>query len=176
LQKALRDVDDKEHYYTVLAVYDKHCIYMDYASDTYYKRAYKVRKNAVSFDGEPEEVFAEFVTSTERDELDKMRANYAGLVEYKENAEREKDKAEKDAVFASEDYAVIADTDEFKELVANAVNYSVSECSEKADVIFAKHIRKIGSFAKKESGMGKIVIGTAENDEKPKKAYGNLFD
>ena len=149
---------------------------MDYASDSYYKRAYKVRKNAVSFDGEPEEVFAEFVTSTERDELDKMRANYAGLVEYKENAEREKDKAEKDAVFASEDYAVIADTDEFKELVANAVNYSVSECSEKADVIFAKHIRKIGSFAKKESGMGKIVIGTAENDEKPKKAYGNLFD
>lgn len=178
LQSLLNAMCDESHFYSVLAVYDKYFYYCDYFSGDAFKQSYKVRKDVVSFNGDPEPVFTEFVTQAERDELEKLRKDYVELKEFKENIEAAELKAKKDAIFAREEYSVLAEDEAFKALIADAEKYSVEELDVKADVVFAKFIKSKGEFStqtesKKSKTMG---ISFGEKTSKKKKAYGNLFD
>lgn len=179
LQSLLNAMCDDSHFYSVLAVYDKYFYYCDYFSGDAFKQAYKVRKDVVSFSGDPEPVFTEFVTQAERDELEKLRKDYASLVEFKEKIESDALKAQKDAIFAREEYSILAEDEAFNELKNNAEQYSVEELDVKADVIFAKFVKKNSEFSshKTEENTFKTVAFNYSTDENhEKKAYGNLFD
>jgi hypothetical protein len=178
LQSLLNAMCDDSHFYSVLAVYDKYFYYCDYFSGDAFKQAYKVRKDVVSFSGDPEPVFTEFVTQAERDELEKLRKDYVELKEFKENVEASVLKAQKDAIFTREEYSVLADDEAFNTLQANAINFSVEEVETKVKAIFADHVIKTGEFSvKKEEKKSKTLsVNFEEKESKKKKAYGKLFD
>lgn len=177
LQNLLNAMCDESHFYYIESVYDKYFYYADYFSGDAYKQTYKVRKDVVSFDGDPEPVYREFVTQAERDELETMRKNYAELVAFKENVESEQLKAQKDAIFARSEYSALADDEAFKALVADAGKFSVEEVEAKAKAIFADYVIKTGTFSAKDDGAKKPkVLGFNFNKKETKSGpYGNLF-
>lgn len=176
LQNLLNEKCDDTHWYFVNSVYDKFFYYCDYFSDEAYKQSYKIRKNVVSFDGDPEPVYREFVTSSERDELENMRANYAELKRYHDEHEEAAAKAEKESLFGSEDYAVLANEEEFKALVEGCAEYTLEECRNKADIMLGKYVRKNGMFAQSDKPVGKIGINFEQGEPETYKPYGNLFE
>jgi hypothetical protein len=142
-----------------------------------YKQAYKVRKDIVSFSGDPERVYREFVTQAERDELENMRKNYAELKAFKEDVEAKELKAQKDAIFAKAEYECLAEDEAFQALKKDADNYSVEELSTKADLCFAAHVKAVGTFSvKTEVNQPKKVGFNFNVKEAVAKPYGDLFD
>lgn len=177
LQNLLNAMCDESHFYYIESVFDKYFYYADYFSGDAYKQTYKIRKDVVSFDGDPEPVYREFVTQAERDELETMRKNYAELVAFKANAEAAELKAKKDAIFARSEYSVLVEDEAFKALVADAEKYSVDEVEAKAKAIFADYVIKTGTFSAKDDGEKKPkVLGLNFNKKETKSGpYGNLF-
>ena len=177
LQNLLNAMCDESHFYYIESVFDKYFYYADYFSGDAYKQTYKVRKDVVSFDGDPEPVYREFVTQAERDELETMRRNYAELVAFKANAEAAELKAQKDAIFARGEYSVLAEDEAFKALISDAEKYSVDEVEAKAKAIFADYVIKTGTFSAKDDGEKKPkVLGFNFNKKETKSGpYGNLF-
>lgn len=179
LQSLLNTMCDESHFYSVLAVYDKYFYYCDYFSGDAFKQAYKVRKDVVSFSGDPEPVFTEFVTQAERDELEKLRKDYAELKEFKENIEAYELKAKKTEILDKVEYECLADNADFAHLRAEMDKYSVEEISTKADLIFAAHMKSTMEFSAKTDGVQKpkvIGFNFGKDDTKKSKPYGNLFD
>ena len=169
---------DESHFYSVLAVYDKYFYYCDYYSGNAFKQEYKVRKDVVSFTGDPVPVFTEFVTEAERDELEKLRKDYAELKEFKANIEAEELKAKKDAIFARDEYSILAEDEAFKTLVSDAEKFDVEEVEAKVKTIFADHVIKVGIFSASADDNKKsktIGVNFSSTEEKPK-PYGSLFD
>lgn len=163
LQSLLNAMCDDSHFYCIESVFDKYFYYCDYFSGNAFKQSYKVRKDVVSFDGEPEPVYREFVTQAERNELEKMRKDYAALVEFKEKIESAELKAQKDAIFAKSEYSILVDEEAFKTLVNEAEKFSVEEIESKMKSIFADYVIKVGTFS-------------ANNDDnKPAKTIGFNF-
>ena len=178
LQSLLNTMCDESHFYSVLAVYDKYFYYCDYFSGDAFKQAYKVRKDVVSFSGDPEPVFTEFVTQAERDELEKLRKDYVELKEFKDNYDAAELKAQKDEIFAREEYSILAEDESFKTLVIDADKYSVEEIETKADVIFAKFVKANGEYSTKNETNKSKTLGFNFNAKpsKKKQAYGGLFE
>lgn len=177
LQSLLNAMSDESHFYCIESVFDKYFYYCDYFSGNAFKQSYKVRKDVVSFDGDPEPVYREFVTQAERNELEKMRKDYASLVEFKEKVESAELKAQKDAIFAKSEYSILVDEEAFNALVKDAEKFSVEEIESKVKSIFADYVIKIGNFNTKEDD-GKTVKTLGFNfSAKGKKSgpYGNLF-
>ena len=177
LQNLLNAMCDESHFYYIESVFDKYFYYADYFSGDAYKQTYKIRKDVVSFDGDPEPVYREFVTQSERDELETMRKNYAELVAFKDNYESAELKAKKDDIFTRGEYAVLAEDEAFKALVADAEKYSVDEVEAKAKAIFADYVIKTGTFSAKDDGEKKPkVLGFNFNKKETESGpYGNLF-
>ena len=177
LQNLLNSICSENQFLYIESVYDGYFYYADYFTNDAYKQSYKVRKDVVSFSGDPERVYREFVTQAEKDELENMRKNYAELKAFKEDVEAKELKAQKDAVFAQAEYECLAENEAFKELKKNADNYSVEELSTKADLIFAAHAKSVGTFsAKIEEKKPKKVGLNFNGKEEVAKPYGNLFD
>lgn len=176
LQNLLNEMCNDDCFYYVNSVYDKYFYYCEYFSDSAYKQAYKIRKNVVTFDGDPEPVYREFVTASERDELETMRANYAELKQYHDENEEAKTRTAKEALFSGEDYSILADEEEFKALVEGCSEYSVDECREKADIILGKYVRKNCVFSQNDKTVKKIDINFEQEEKETYKPYGNLFE
>lgn len=176
IQNLLCEMNDEFHYYVVNSVYDNYFYYEDWADGSAFKQNYKMRKNSISFNGDPIPVFREFVTQEEKDELENMRQNYAALKDFKEQYDAAQLKAEKEAVLNSSVYAEIKDSDNFNALVADIDSYSVDELKVKADLLFAAAMKKKFNFEenteKKHNSVG--VNFNAKPDKKS--AYGDLFD
>lgn len=176
LQSLLNAMCDESHFYSVLAVYDKYFYYCDYFSGDAFKQSYKVRKDVVSFSGDPEPVFTEFVTQAEKDELEKLRKDYVELKEFKDNYDAAEIKAKKDAIFTREEYSVLADDEAFKALIVDATNFSIEEVETKAKAIFADHVINTGEYSIKTEVNKTKTLGIDFNRKESKKGpYGNLF-
>lgn len=177
LQSLLNAMCDESHFYSVIAVYDKYFYYCDYFSGNAFKQTYKMRKDVVSFDGDPEPVYTEFVTQAERDELENMRKNYAELKEFKESYDAAQLHAKKTAALESEEYSAIKGSDEFKALTSEMDKYSVDELKVKADLIFAASMKKQFAFetekAEKKHSVG-MNFNVKSNEKK--EAYKGLFN
>ncbi len=178
LQSLLNAMCDDSHFYCIESVFDKYFYYCDYFSGNAFKQSYKIRKDVVSFDGDPEPVYREFVTQAERNELEKLRKDYAALVEFKEKVESAELKAQKDAIFAKSEYSILVDEEAFKTLVSEAEKFSVEEIESKVKSIFADYVIKVGNFSAKEDDKQPVKTLGFNFSAKGKKygPYGNLFD
>lgn len=178
LQNLLNAMCDESHFYSVIAVYDKYFYYCDYFSGDAFKQNYKMRKDTLSFVDDPIPVFTEFVTQEERDELEKLRKDYAALVEFKANYDASMLKAKKTEILDKAEYECLVENAEFAKLRGEMDNYSVEELSTKADLIFAAHMKSTMEFSAKVDETKKPkTIGVNFNKKESKKGpYGNLFN
>lgn len=182
----IRQYETDDEYYYIREVFDSYFIMQDWYNNKIYKQSYAVDGEDVSLDGDRVEVFEILVTKEEKDALDALKENYSALEvkynelkEFKDNYDAAELKAKKDAIFSREEYAVLADDEAFKSLVADAEQFSVEEVESKAKAIFADYVIKTGEFsAKKDDGVKKpkTVGFNFVKDNKKKKAYGSLFD
>lgn len=175
LYSLLAAVSEDGYYYTwIVEVYDNEFIYHDYMEDKFYRQNYSKDGDNVSLGESKVEVFNEWLSKEERDALETLKADYATLKTFKENAEAEKLQAQKDAVFANEKFTSIAETKLFKKLVEESLNYSVEECEQKANDI----LEDFSTFAVTSTEVEKphsVSVNFAAKENKKKKAYGNLF-
>lgn len=177
LQSLLNAMCDESHFYSVIAVYDKYFYYVNYYDGNAFKQNYKIRKDVVSFVDDPIPVFTEFVTQEERDELEKLRKDYAALVEFKANYDASVLKAKKTEILDKAEYECLAENAEFANLRGEMDNYSVEELSTKADLIFAAHYKENLNFSAKTEEKKPKTIGVNFNKKESKKGpYGNLFN
>lgn len=112
------------------------------------------------------------------EEYEALKADYNELKAFKDSYDAAELKAKKDEVLDRAEYAVLADDDAFKALIADAEKYSVEEVEVKAKAIFADHVIKVGEFsAQNETKKSKTLgFNLTEKETKKKKAYGGLFD
>lgn len=176
------DEEDNE-WYGIRSVYDDYFYMQGWFNNKLYKLGYTVDGENVSLEGERQEMFEIIVSESEKLAIDKMREDYAALeIKYnelkafKDNYDAAELKAQKDAIFAREEYAVLAEDEAFVELQNNAIDFSIEEVEAKAKAIFADYIIKTGEFsAKNENGKSKTLGFNFNKKESKKGPYGNLF-
>lgn len=180
IQNLLNAMNGDSHYYVAHSVYDSFFYYEDWMSNDAFKQNYKMRKDVISFNGDPIPVFREFVTQEEKDELEGMRKNYALLKEFKDNYDAAELKAKKDEIFGRKEFKALENNEEFKTLKDNMDSFTVEEIESQAKQIFADHVIANGQFAlenieEPEQKPAKIGFNFA-NKSKKAQAYSGLFD
>lgn len=137
-------------YYGIIEVFDTYFIMCDYYSmNKYYGQKYVVENDTVAFDGERYELFAEFLTASEKAELESMRSNYSSIQTELNSYKESELNAQREAVFADENYAEFVETEGFKKIKENISTYSVEELRTACDLEFAKCVKAKGNFALK---------------------------
>ena len=138
-------------WYWIVSVYDKYFIYQSCCGN-YYKQEYTKENDTVALSGERQEVFAEFVTTEEKAELDEMRANYSSISEKLSKYEEAEEIADKMTVFEDAAYEKYLDTEEFKSLMKkeNVKKFTKKELAEKADAAFGKLVKTTKNFSMSE--------------------------
>lgn len=168
LQTLINDTySENDNTYYSVTVYDKHVIMHDVWFGRAYRQDYKVRKDTYSLVGDRVEVYANYLTKDEEAELERLRASYAELTQFKANVELEAERASKVEVLNNVKFDCIRDTEEFKSLVKDVDNYSLQELEIKAKVIFADMA---------DVDTRKSFVGVSHNDDVNIKPYGDLFD
>lgn len=162
----------------IAEVYDDKFIYHNWSEGKYYRQGYTRDGDNVSLEDNKVEVFSEWLSKEEKDALDALKADYAVLKAFKENYDAAEIKAQKDAIFAKEEYECLAENEEFKALVADAEKFSVEEVASKVKAIFADHVISTGTFSVKTEETNKTkTLGLNFNKKETKKSpYGNLFN
>ena len=162
-------------WYSVTA-YDDYVIMCDWWSGKYFKQTYSEEDNVFVLTGDRVPVFAEFITEEELNFLDAMRANYASLVEFKENAEKNELHKKREEILANEKYDVVRETDSFKELVKKMDSYSLEDLDKEAKIIFADSI-DIQTFSAKNNAEKDLTVKIFRdvNNEVTEDRYGDLF-
>ena len=135
-------------YYWIMSVYDDYFIY-ESCCGNYYKQAYTKENDVIAFNGERQEVFAEFVTADEKAELEDMRASYSSISEKLAKYEEAEEIADKMTVFEDQAYSKYLETDEFKKLmdVENVKKFTKDELVEKADAALGKVVKTTKTFS-----------------------------
>ena len=154
-------------YYWIVSVYDNYFIY-ESCCGAYYKQAFTKENDTVAFEGERQDVFAEFVTADEKAELDEMRANYSSISEKLSEYEEAEEIADKMTVFEDGAYRNYLDTKEFKDLmdVENVKKFTKEELSEKADAALGKVVKTTKIFST-ETGKEKLKTNSFFAFSKP---------
>lgn len=175
--------EDNDYYY-IREVYDNYFYMQGWESGKLYKLGYTVDGENVALEGDRQEVFELIVTESEKLAIERMRETYSELeskynelVEFKNNYDAAQLRAEKEAVLAKSEYACLSEDEAYAQLVADMDNYSVEELSVKADLIFAAHIKTVGTFSATatEAPTPKVMAVSVGKKEKKKGPYGNLF-
>ena len=171
--------EDGYYYVWILEVYDDKFIYCDAMEDKYYRQDYSRDGENVTLGEHKVEVFNEWLSKAEKDALDALKEDYAALKEFKSNYDAAELKAQKDAIFAREEYASIVETKAFKKLMEDAANYTLEECEQKANSILEDCNDYIANFAAQDSKTNKpktLGLNFNAKPSKKKTAYGGLFD
>lgn len=160
-------------YYYICNVYDDKFIFSDWCGN-YFGCKYNKSDSAVSLDGDIYNLYAEFLTETEKATIDTMRGDYAEVCDKLAKYEAEPQKME---ILGQECYASIADTAEFKELKKFDVHFdmSVEDVSAKADAILLDYAKN-NQLNFSETETAKAVENKQLPVTKTKKSrYGNIF-
>jgi hypothetical protein len=168
--------EEDNEWYGIYEVYDSYFVMQGWINGKFYKQGYEVDGENVSLSGDRQEMFLMLLSESEKLEVESMRKDYSALKEFKENCESAQLKAQKDEILAREEYAELAESDEFKALVSDADKYSVEELEVKCDLLFAAHAKATfaaNNQANKPTAMRFSVETVDKISEKP---YGNLFD
>lgn len=105
-----------------------------------YRQQFKKKKHCCSLVGDRVEIYKQYLSQDEIDELEVFKARLKELEQYKANKEYEIEHADK--MSALVEYSSISDTDEFKKLVESVDKYTKEEIIEKADAIVGKFARQ----------------------------------
>ena len=140
--------DADNDWYWIVEVYDDHFVYQGLMGN-YWGQKYTKDGDTVAFDGERYELYSEFVTASEKAELESMRSNYSSIQAELNTYKEAEEKADKMSIFEDESYSNYLETDEFKELMSdeNIKKFSKDELQEKADAALGKLVKKTGTFA-----------------------------
>lgn len=135
-------------WYWICQIYDNHFVYQGIMGN-YWGQKYIKDNDNVAFDGERYELFAEFVTTSEKAELEKMRSNYSSIEAELNKYKEAENMADKMSIFEDESYSSYLDTEEFKQLMSedNVKKFTKEELQEKADATLGKLVKKNKSFA-----------------------------
>lgn len=165
-------------YAWIIEVFDNKFIYQDYMENKFYRRGYSKDGENIALDENKIEVFNEWLSQAEKDALDALKADYAVLKEFKANADAAKLQADKDAIFAREEFSAIVETKAFKKLVENSVNYTLEECEQRAKEILDDCNDYVTNFAAQDNGVNKpqALAFNFNKKESKKGPYGNLFN
>lgn len=155
-------------------VYEGYVIMMGVWTGRAYKQSYSEENDSYTLTGDREEVYVNFLTRAEEEQLDEMRSNYEALVQFKADTEAAALKAEKEKVLADEKYDKIRECAEFKALYTDMDKYTKEELRVQATALLGDYY---ANFAKNEAPAPKKV----EFENNPKrmtknKPYGNLFN
>ena len=165
--------------YMIRSVYDDYFVMQGWCTGALYGCKYIKEEDNVSLDGERWTLHEELLTDSEKAKLDEMRANYSAIQEKLHTYEKAELDAQKEAIFADESYKEYLENEEFKSLISDKDKYSVDELKDKADIAFAKCVKKAGTFAAK-SAEDKPKTSrhtfTKAGKETKKKPYGNIFN
>ena len=172
---------EADNTYYGVSVYDSYVIMQDWCSGRYFKQSYMDENDTYTLTGDRVEVYAEFVTKDELNELNDMRSNYSTIVnelnQYKYNEEF----ADKMTVFEDEAYTDYLETDEFKALMSKETvdKYSKEELAEKADAALGKFVKSTKTFSytenKTKKPIASVKVFSDVNKTRKPSRYGDLF-
>ena len=172
---------EADNTYYGVSVYDSYVIMQDWCSGRYFKQSYTDENDTYTLTGDRVEVYAEFVTKDELNELNDMRSNYSTVVnelnQYKYNEEF----ADKMTVFEDEAYTDYLETDEFKTLMSKETvdKYSKEELAEKADATLGKFVKSTKTFSytenKTKKPIASVKVFSDVNKTRKPSRYGDLF-
>ena len=170
--------NDECCYAWILEVFDNKFIYQDYMENKFYRRGYSKGDDNVSIAEDKVEVFNEWLSQTEKDALDALKADYAALKAFKETYDASVIKAQKTEILDKAEYECLTENEEFVQLRADMDKFSVEEVSTKADLIFAAHMKSKMEFSVKNEGKSNPgFLSFNLNKKEPKNGrYGNLFN
>lgn len=170
--------ENDNEWYWIEATYDDYFIYSNWEGTKIYRHAYTVDGDNITLSDERTELFKEYLTLSEKEALAEMRSNYEVLQKKIKDFESERDNAEKEKIFKDENYEILADEKDFKDLIKNSANFSVDEVRMKADLILAAYVKREGQFRKNESvkPQSKVGVNFDFKQEESYKPYGDLFD
>ena len=161
----------------IIEVYDNKFIYEDCEEYKFFRQGYSRDGDNIALDGEPVEVFNEWLSKDEKDALDALKSSYAELKAFKENYDAAIMREAKDEIFNNEIYDGIRETEEFKKLVEDAEKYTVDELTDKVDLLYANSMKAKFAVATEKPAQRKSVgFNYSAKPNKKKQAYAGLFD
>ena len=144
---------------------------IDYWSGKAYKQNYNVENDSYSLNGDREEVYANYLTKSEEQAIDDLRANYAEATKKLEAYATQEEEARKQVIIGDEAYSCIRESEEFTALVDKIADYSSAELESACDSLLKKFTRENKNFSM--GSQKKIRVGAKkEEDYSP---YGSLF-
>lgn len=169
--------DNTWYYCDVFEDDGRYCVMHDFWGDRHYRQEYSVKKDVYSLKGDRVQVYAQYLTSDEIAKLDKMKSEFSSI-ESELNSYKEKElHSQREAILASEDYSVMADFVDFKDLKEHMDEYTVDELTNKADLVYAKFMKSnYSTFSAKPEKKRSIVFMTSgSSNEEERLPYGGLF-
>ena len=170
--------EEDNEWYNIYAVYESYFVMQGLFNGRFYKQGYAVEDANISLSGDRQELFMMLLTESEKLEVEDMRKNYSALREFKDNYDAAQLRAQKEEVFGREEYADIAETEDFKALVSEMDKFSAEELVVKCDLLYAAHEKsKRKTFAQesKDKKPMSIMFGVKAVDTANEKPYGDLW-
>ena len=175
LVSATYDESDNEWYYTL--VYDDYVVMVGYFYGRSYKQSYKAENDEYSLVGDRVEVYVQYLTQEEMDALDNMKSEYTLLSQYKADIEKMQLDSARDELLNDEKFAIIRDSDAYKELVEKASNYSVEELEKSLKIIVADNVLKNVDFSKiSKQKSGRMFTIPSKSANTVTSKYGGIFN
>jgi len=140
----------------------RYVIMQDMFTGKAYKQSYTIKDGVYTLKNTREEVFAEWCTASEREQLDAMRSNYAAmsveLDKAKEKISKFEAEPQKMDVLNAEAYADIKESEGYVELLKDHFDLSVEDLTAKLDGILLDYAKqgKINFAAKDKPGESKV--------------------
>ena len=173
--------ENDNDWYWIVSVYDDHFVYQGMMGN-YWGQKYTTDGDNVAFDGERYELYVEFLTQSEKTQLESMRSNYSSVIEELNKYKEAEDIADKMSIFDDESYSDYLETDEFKELMSEDTlqKFSKEELQVKADAALGKLVKKnkVFSFSaseNKDKKVNKIGINASFEKTDDNEPYGDYF-
>lgn len=173
--------ENDNDWYWIVSVYDDHFVYQGMMGN-YWGQKYTTEGDNVAFEGERYELYVEFLTQSEKTQLESMRSNYSSIVEELNKYKESETNAAKEEILSDEAYAEFIETEEFKSIREKFDEYSVDEIKTVCELAFAKLVKAKGNFSyaenkeKKEKKVNKIGINSSfEKNEDNNDPYGDYF-
>lgn len=166
-------------YYMINTVYDDKFVMQGWFTGNLWGCKYSKDGNNVALDGERYRLYAEYVTETEKAELDSMRSNYSSIQDKLQKYETAENAAKVKELLESKDYAGIADTEEFAEIAKNSADAKFEDVKQKCDELLLTYA-KAGKLSFAAAGSEppkkttpKTPLPSKSNRRKGR--YGSLF-
>lgn len=158
-------------YYYISAVYDNRFVMEDCCTNMIYGQNYTKDGDNIVLDGERYRLYREYVTESQKAELDSMRSNYSALVQFKSDY----DKSQKENLFADAAYNKVSETEEFKGLISESAELTFEECENRANAILGKFSKATFAAQSKEKKPNRVVYGLNISEETNNSLYGDFI-